>query len=136
MLVMAKKRMPVGDSSALSSNPFAGLGALATGLDDGPEPTPETQPAQISKRRDKPARLRGKIVIRRQRKGHGGKTVTCVEGLRLPMDELEQFAKDARTALGCGGHVDGDVLVLAGEQAPRVEAWLRERGAKKIVIGN
>ena len=30
-----------------------------------------------------------KIVLRRERKGHGGKTVTVIEGLRLPPSALE-----------------------------------------------
>ncbi len=132
---MAKKRPPVGDTSPLQNNPLSSLGELADRVGEGPAPAAEPV-ATRPRSKAKPAPLGGKIVIRKQRKGHGGKTVTCVEGLRLAQDELEALAKEMRVALGCGGHVDGDMLVLAGEQAPRAEAWLRAHGAKRVVVGS
>jgi translation initiation factor 1 len=78
----------------------------------------------------------GKIVLRRERRGHGGKTVTVVEGLRLSPAQLETVARRMRKALGCGARVDGDRLVLQGDLAPAAEAWLRGQGATRVVQGN
>ena len=78
----------------------------------------------------------GKLVLRRERKGHGGKTVTIVSGLALPAARLELIAREMRKGLGCGSTVEGNTLMLLGDIAPRAEDWLRKHGATKIVIGN
>jgi len=78
----------------------------------------------------------GKIVLRRERKGHGGKTVTVVDGLGLSPAQLETVARRLRKALGCGSRVEGDRLVLQGDLVPAAEAWLRGHGATRVVQGN
>jgi translation initiation factor 1 len=96
-----------------------------------PAPAPPAPPA------DGPDLSRcGKVVVRRERKGHGGKTATVVAGLGLPARDLERLARAVRRALGCGATVDGDTLVVQGDQAVRVQAWLAEHGARRIVLGN
>lgn len=67
-----------------------------------------------------PQRLR----IRCERKHRGGKTVTLVEGLTADVPELENLLKRMKTALGCGGTVENDVLVLQGNIEGRVRAWV------------
>jgi translation initiation factor 1 len=59
-----------------------------------------------------------------------------VAGLGLPAAGLEAIARDLRKALGCGGSVEGDTIVLAGDVVPRAQAWLAARGARRIVVGN
>jgi translation initiation factor 1 len=78
----------------------------------------------------------GKIVLRRERRGHGGKTTTVVTGLGLPLRDLERLARTLRRALGCGTSIDGDRLVVQGDQVSRVEGWLSAHGARRIVVGN
>lgn len=78
----------------------------------------------------------GKLVVRRERKGHGGRTVTRIEGLGLDDAELEALAREAARALGCGARAEEDVVVVQGEPGERLEVWLRERGARKVVRGN
>src|SRR5437762_10703019 len=55
-----------------------------------------------------------KIVLRRERKGHGGKTVTVVEGFRLPPSALEKIARELKRALGCGATLDGARIIVQG----------------------
>jgi translation initiation factor 1 len=76
-----------------------------------------------------------KIVLRRERKGRGGKTATVVEGITRPPSALERIARELRRALGCGATVDGDTIVVQGDMAARIEPWLVARGARKVVIG-
>src|SRR5262249_18383670 len=78
----------------------------------------------------------GKLTVSRERKGHGGKTATGVTGLGLAAPDLEHVAKTLRRALGCGASVDGDRVVVQGDQVPRVQAWLGAQGARRIVVGN
>lgn len=75
-----------------------------------------------------------KVVLRMERKGHGGKTVTCVSGLvDAPEDALDELARDLRRALGTGVRVEAGELVVQGEQRERVRKWLAERGVSRIV---
>jgi translation initiation factor 1 len=77
-----------------------------------------------------------KIVLRREKKGRGGKTATVVEGIKRPPSALERIARDLRKMLGCGASVEGDTIVVQGDMTARIEPWLVARGAKKVVIGN
>ncbi len=77
-----------------------------------------------------------KIVLRREKKGRGGKTATVVEGIRVAPSALERIARELRRALGCGAAVEGGTIVVQGDMSARIEPWLSARGAKKIVIGN
>lgn len=94
-----------------------------------PAPTP-AKPAGID------LSTANKIVVRRERKGRGGKTATIVAGLAMKPKQLDAFAKDLKRALGCAATVDGDTIVLGGDLTTRVAAWLQQHGAKRIVIGN
>lgn len=77
----------------------------------------------------------GKVVVRRERKGHGGKTVTVVDGLALPPADLESLARRMRKALGCGSWVEDGRVLLQGDRAPAAETWLRANGARHVVRG-
>ena len=77
-----------------------------------------------------------KIVLRREKKGRGGKVATVVEGIKRPPSALERIARDLKRALGCGATVEGDTIVVQGDMTARIEPWLTVRGAKKVVIGN
>jgi translation initiation factor 1 (eIF-1/SUI1) len=78
----------------------------------------------------------GKVVVRRERKGHGGKTATVIAGLDLPASDLERVARSLRRGLGCGASVAGEQVLVQGDQAGRVRAWLAARGARRVVVGN
>ncbi|MHB9130036.1 MAG: translation initiation factor [Armatimonadota bacterium] len=77
-----------------------------------------------------------KIILRREKKGRGGKTVTIVSGLNLPANQLDELAKAMRKGLGCGAVTESGTVVLQGDIQERADKWLREHGAKKIVRGN
>jgi translation initiation factor 1 len=77
-----------------------------------------------------------KIVLRREKKGRGGKIATVVEGIKLPPSGLERIARELKRALGCGASVEGSTIVVQGDMAARIEPWLLARGARKVVIGN
>jgi translation initiation factor 1 len=77
-----------------------------------------------------------KLVVRRDRKGRGGKTVTIVDGIRVAPSALERIARALRRHLGCGAHVEEGRLVVHGDLTARVEEWLVRHGAPKVVVGN
>ena len=112
-------------STKRPDNPFAALSALKDKLPAGPAPktaAPVEKPG--------PARA----VVRMERKGRGGKEVTIVDKLGVAPADLERWAKELKQALGTGGAVDGDLIVLQGDVRPRVAALLEQRGVKKVTV--
>jgi len=94
-----------------------------------PSPRPGSEPAPAP--RPGPARA----VVRLERKGRGGKEATIVEKLELPPAERERWLKELKQALGCGGAVEGDALVLQGDLRERVKPLLERRGVRKVTLG-
>ena len=123
---------------AAPPGPFnAALAGLAARIGDLPpssaqartargEPTPPAKPPG----RPPP----GRAVVRMERAGRGGKTVTVVEKLDLPPRALEAWLGELKRALGCGGVVERGALVLQGDTRERVGAWLEKRGVKRVTI--
>ena len=77
-----------------------------------------------------------KLVVRREKAGRGGKTVTRVQGLAERGDALQELAREMKRALGCGASVEGDDVVLQGALTDRAAAFLVSRFGAKVTIGN
>ena len=73
----------------------------------------------------------GNVRVSRENKGRGGKTVTLVRGLPLPLADLEALGKHLRTHCGTGGTVKDGVVEVQGDHAVRVLAWLQAQGYPK-----
>jgi len=131
------KRLP----AAPATEPGGGLGGLAAALSakgfaaspdagegDGPRPAAASSGAATG--------LKGKVVVRQERKGRGGKTVTVIDGAAIRrIDDLEAFAKKMRKALGAGSRVEGGKVIVQGDQRESAARWLSKQGAT-VVIGN
>ncbi len=135
---MGKKRQKLPLSAEESVAPFnaafAGLGSLRASLPEG-DPLPVEPPPQTSASDDAPLPCR--VVLQRERKGRGGKTITRVHGLALgDADALHSWCKRLKRDLGCGGLVEGDDLILHGDIVDRVIPVLRAAGVASIIRGN
>lgn len=109
--------------------PFDGLEALRDLLPPlPPRPTPPPAPPP---KRPIPARA----VVRMERKGRGGKEVTVVDKLGLRPAELETWCKELKQSLGCGGSVDGDLIILQGDLRSRLPDLLTAKGIAKVTVG-
>lgn len=118
---MAKK-IPVSNSPhPLAATPFAGL--EIGGLPAGPEPDPDSQPVVDT-------RKRGRVVLRREKSQRGGKTVIVVGDFapHLTGSDLENFARKAKQACGCGGTVAGREIELQGDDPARVRRFFEGEG--------
>jgi translation initiation factor 1 len=114
------------------AGPFnAALAKLRARLPEGHVPGPV--PAAPEPRAEPKAPARA--VVRLERKGRGGKEATVVEKLGLPPAALAAWADEAKRALGCGGVVEGDALVLQGDQRERLRRWLEGKGVRKVTMG-
>lgn len=114
----------------MKNNPFHGLREqLGLPASEG------AAPPDASK--EDPLRTRGPVraVVRMERAGRGGKEATVVEQLDLAPAELDEWLKALKAALGCGGSVEGDSLMLQGDHRRRLPAVLKARGVRKVIVG-
>ena len=109
-------------------NPFSALRALRGDLPEAPPEPPKEMPPAPG------ARIIPRAVVRLERSGRGGKEVTVVEHLGLSATALDSWMKALKTALGCGGYVEGTSLVLQGDQRQRLPPLLASRGVKKVTV--
>ena len=139
---MAKKKVREDRSqttqSAPFNNPFAALlGKSDLGDDvEALPPSEDVPPPSVGELPSDLEGIKSKIVVRKEKKGRGGKTVTRVEGLMLSQEDRNGWAKRMAKALGCGVSSDGDDLLVQGSQSERVAEWLRGQGARRVVVGD
>ena len=125
-----KDRVALGDSDSLSNNPFASLlKGVSSDVESGDaEPS---APAPVPGREWSLATT-PRVVLRMERKGHGGKTVTVLTGFEAPPEALKALCKRLKKKLGCGARVvEGDV-VLQGDLRDRARAWLLSEGVRRV----
>jgi translation initiation factor 1 len=123
--VSRKKAPPSPQVPGPFNAAFSGLASLKEGL---PSKEVPVRPAAAPKRS-------GRAVVRYERKGRGGKEATVVEQLALSPRERAEWLLAMKQALGCGGMIEGEALVLQGDQRARVRAWLEARGVSRISVG-
>lgn len=125
----------------LRHNPFAALkGASAGSSLESAAPSPVHEPerekrAKSGSAQPKPV-VHAAIVVRREKKGRGGKAVTLAEGAGLAGRDLDALARELAKSLGAGARVEDGAIVVQGEQTDRLIAQLEQRGFSGIVRGN
>lgn len=109
-----------------------GLGALlaARGLKMSAEAAAPVVVAPVAPVAADPFDGLARVVLAMERKGRGGKVVTLLRG--VPADRLELAAKHVRKALGCGATVEGEEILVQGDQRERLRPWLERAGVRKI----
>jgi translation initiation factor 1 len=141
------KKIPTEGGQSLGQNPFGGLsgaglpslakpaegtdasGARGTGARAGGSIRDPKSEIQNSKNR-------GRVDVRRETGGRGGKTVTVVGGFTgIGGTEKEQLAKKMRAACGCGGTVKDGAIEIQGDQRETVARILREAGFRPVFAG-
>ena len=109
-------------------NPFAALDKLRASLPPGP--AAKTSPKPEPSAPKPPARA----VVRLEKKGRRGKDVTLVEKLALRAPELEIWCRELKQAMGVGGTVEEDAIVLQGDLRARLASWLTDKGVGKVTV--
>lgn len=117
-----------------NNNPFGALRPLRDAMPDPPQAPSPPKPAQPAKDLPKNQRAIPRAVVRMERSGRGGKEVTVIEHMALSPKEREDWLKALKAGLGCGGVVEGDNLMLQGDQRARLPKLLEARGVKKITV--
>lgn len=127
---MGKRKPDAPPPAAAPFNPA--LARLKGLLPDGyaPPSPPAAAPAAAPAPAAPP-----RAVVRMERKGRGGKEATVIEKLALDAKGLAGWAEALKRSLGCGGGVEGDAIVVQGDQRDRVVRWLEAKGVRKVSVG-
>jgi translation initiation factor 1 len=131
---MSKDKIPTQGGQSLGQNPFGALSSA--GLPVAPKAVLEQAQAAAAGKAPAPAKNRGRVDIRRETGGRGGKTVTVVEGfVGIGLPEKEQLCKKMRGACGCGGTVKDGAIEIQGDQRETVARILSEAGFRPVFAG-
>ncbi len=132
---MANDKISTDGGQGLGQNPFGALG----GLNLPSRPAPAAAPAPGGGKAPAasiPVKNRGRVDIRRETGGRGGKTVTVVDGfVGIGLPEKEQLAKRMRAACGCGGTVKDGAIEIQGDQRETIARILSEAGFRPVFAG-
>jgi translation initiation factor 1 len=83
-----------------------------------------------SSQRDEPVPERLSAVLRLEKKGRGGKSVTVVSGLPRNAAFLSELAGALKRACGTGGTIADGEVEIQGDQRERLRAALQSRGMR------
>jgi translation initiation factor 1 len=124
--------VPTDGGQGLGQNPFerlssAGLPAAAAAAPLAPV---------AGKAPLVPVKNRGRVDVRRETEGRGGKTVTTVDGfMGIGLPDKEALSKKMRAACGCGGTVKDGRIEIQGDQRETVAKILAAAGFKPVFAG-
>jgi translation initiation factor 1 len=130
---MSKGKIPTDGGRDLGQNPFGALDGL--GLPAGNRPVEAVQTAGRNAGAPS-AKNRGRVEVRRETGGRGGKTVTTASGFTgIGLPEKEQLAKKMQKACGSGGTVKDGQIEIQGDQRDTVMRVLTEAGFRPVLAG-
>jgi len=69
-----------------------------------------------------------KVIVRLDRKRRGGKSVTVIEGLQIPIKDREALLKKLKEGLGAGGTVKDASFEIQGDHCDALVAALTKMG--------
>lgn len=126
-----KSKISTDGGGSLGANPFGGLDAA--GLPKG-EMNPQSS---APSRKPKAKKAKGRVEVRREKAGRGGKTVTTLREFptHIPLATLEAMTFDLKKICACGGTLKGRVVELQGDVCDRVCAELDDRGYQAVRAG-
>jgi translation initiation factor 1 len=118
-----KTRIDTSGQQAALQSPFAALSIA--GLPEAP-----AQPVADKPDLPTPPTKMGRVVLRREKAQRGGKTVVVVSDFeaRIGDADIEDLARKARQACGCGGTVRGREIELQGDNPAKVRAFFEGAG--------
>jgi translation initiation factor 1 len=125
-----KKIATDGSDHALGNDAFGGLST--EGLPEGPP-----KPTTIHKPKSKKPSSKGRVEVRREKAGRGGKTVTTLKefSTNIPLNELAKLTFDLKKTCACGGTLKGRVVELQGDVCDRVLKELEARNFRPVRAG-
>ena len=129
-------KFPTDGGQGLGQNPFGALSSA--GLPVAPKVVLDQAAvaSRVGRKEAPPTKNRGRVDLRRETGGRGGKTVTVADGfVGIGLPEKEQLTKKMRTACGCGGTVKDGAIVIQGDQRETMAKILSVAGFRPVFAG-
>ncbi|ADE54110.1 translation initiation factor [Coraliomargarita akajimensis] len=88
-------------------------------------------------RESRAPKSRGRVEVRREKAGRGGKTVTTLKAFTTGNTnaDLERLYKELKKACACGGVYKDRVIELQGDLVDKLLAELKQRGFQPVKAG-
>ena len=126
-----KSKVSTEGGAGLSSDAFASLDS--GGLPKGPGRPQEGDPGRAGRA----GGGKGRVEVRREKAGRGGKTVTTLSAFAasVPMRDLDELTRRLKKKHACGGVLKGRVVELQGDLAEPVMEALSTLGYRPVRAG-
>ena len=123
----------------MTHSPFASLrGSLGAGDRDA-DAGSAASAAPLDSAPQSPTPTGGTVIVRHERKGHGGKTVTVADLRQADWaaeQDLDALAKALRKALGVGARAGDQSITVQGHLVERVAEFFRSTYGAKVTLGS
>ena len=125
-----KERHSTSGGRPLESNPF---GALSS---DGLKPAVPLSRSKANRLSTEKKKSRGRVDVKREKSGRGGKTVTVIYGMQhIERREREQLLKQIKTTSGVGGTMKDATMEIQGDNREAVQRILEAAGFQVVFAG-
>lgn len=124
-----KNRIDTSGGNEFATNPFDALNL--SNLPQNPRTEKEATPTPA------PSQKKGRVCVRREKSGRGGKTVTVIYDFEhTPSAQAcEDLLKSLKNNLGCGGTRKDNQLELQGDRCTDVCEFLNKQGFRAVRSG-
>lgn len=113
---------------SLGDNPFGGIDLSEIRLVEGrPDSGKPSLQAPVHGKK-------GRVDLRREKSGRGGKTVTVLEGIGNAEDRKD-LLKTLQKQCGCGGTIKEEVIEIQGDKRDEVAKVLKDQGYRVVLSG-
>ena len=136
-----KGKIETSGGDALVNNPFTSLGPIDTASETSTD-TPLVKPAKSHTSKKTPvdkksSAVMGRVEIRREKAGRGGKTVTTLQAFatHLSQSQLERLCYDLKKHCACGGTRKERTIELQGDVRERAFEFLQHLGFAPVRSG-
>lgn len=123
-----KDRISTNPASALSNNPFESLDLSEIKLAE------ENKIPNSVSTKPSPSVKKGRVDLRREKGGRGGKTVTVLAGIDNP-EERKDLLKTLQKHCGTGGTIKGELIEIQGDKRDEMAELLKTEGYRVVLSG-
>lgn len=125
-----KDKLDLSGGSSLGQSPFDALSGA--GLPPGSLPGPLHEAKPETKRH----KSRGRVEIRREKSGRGGKTVTTASAFQgVCPQEQQDWVAQLRKKCGVGGTSRPGVIEIQGDRRDDLMRFFEEKGFRPVLAG-
>lgn len=134
----AKKRLDVSGGSGLSQDLFGQLDAakLPAGSASSAHEDQAANGETSAPDERRPTKKRGRVEIRREKSGRGGKIVTTAKAFQgVCPAEQEEWVKELKRKCGAGGTSRPGAIEIQGDRRDDLVRFFEDKGFRPVLAG-